>query len=159
MIQVVCECRGLAVLHVLRIGLHSPATSGSSVVILRLLDGKWLGASAIVVDYDLPLGVDVADIVIMANDQHSLNLISSLSVMLGKDLTIEAGLIPESDAYAAQQRVTPRKKGVTLCYVKSKGHLAEMDLKPMIIREVNAENERFYGVPGRHGHNILYRPF
>jgi lipid-binding SYLF domain-containing protein len=155
MAQVIRECRGLAILHVLRAALHSPAASGSGVVISRLPDGKWSGASTIVVDYDLPPGVDVADIVIVVNDQNGLDLISSPSEMLGKDLTIEPGPIPESDAYAAQQRMTPRKKGITIYYVKSKGHLAEMDLKPVIIREANAENERFYGVPGVSAKEIL----
>jgi lipid-binding SYLF domain-containing protein len=153
--QVVRECHGLAVLHVLRAGLHSPAASGSGVIVSRLPDGKWSGASAIVVNYDLPPGVDVADIVIVVNDQNGLDLISSQSGMLGKDLAIEHGPIPESDAYAAQQRTTPRKKSVTLYYVKSKGHLAEMDLRSMIIREANTENERFYGVPGVSAREIL----
>ena len=139
----------------LRAGLHSPAASGSGVVVSRLPDGKWSGASAIVVDYDLPQGVDVVDIVIIANGQDSLELLSSPNRTLGKTLNIEPGPIPESDAYAAQQHSAPRKKNVTLYYVKSKGHLAEMDLKQMVIREANAENERFYGVPGVSAKEIL----
>jgi lipid-binding SYLF domain-containing protein len=155
MAQVVRECHGLAVLHVLRAGLHSPAASGSGVIVSRLPDGKWSGASTIVVDYDLPPGVDVADIVIVVNDRNGLDLVFSPSGMLGKDLAIEPGPIPESDAYAAQQRTTPQKKGATLYYVKSKGHLAEMDLESMIIREANAENGRFYGLPGVSAREIL----
>lgn len=139
----------------LRAGLHSPAASGSGVVVSRLPDGKWSGASAIVVDYDLPQGVDVVDIVIIANGQDSLELLSSPNRTLGKTLNIEPGPIPESDAYAAQQRATPRRKDVTLYYVKSKGHLTEMDLRQMVIREANAENERFYGVPGVSAKEIL----
>jgi lipid-binding SYLF domain-containing protein len=142
-------------LHVLRAGLHSPTASGSGVIVSRLPDRKWSGASAIVVDYDLPQGVDVADIVIVINDQHGMDLISSPSAMLGKGLNVEPGPIPECDAYAAKQRKIPRKKDVTLYYVKSKGHLTEMDLKPMIIREANAENERFYGVPGVSANEIM----
>jgi lipid-binding SYLF domain-containing protein len=142
-------------LHVLRAGLHSPTASGSGVVVSRLPGGKWSGASAIVVDYDLPEGVHVADIVIVINDQHGMDLVSSPSAMLGKSLTVEPGPLPETDAYAAKQRPIPRKKGVTLYYVKSKGHLAEMDLKPLVIREANAENERFYGVPGVSAKEIL----
>jgi lipid-binding SYLF domain-containing protein len=140
---------------VLRAGLHSPAASGSGVIVSRLPNRKWSGASAIVVDYDLPQGVDVADIVIVINDQHGMDLISSPSGMLGKGLTIEPGPIPETDAYAAKQRTIPRKKDVALYYVKSKGHLTEMDLKPMVIREAHAENERFYGVPGVSAREIL----
>ena len=149
------ECRGLAVLHVLRAGLHSTTASGSGVLISRLPNKKWSGASAIVVDYDLPQGIDVADIVIVINDQHGMDLISSPSGMLGKALTIEPGPIPETDAYAAKQRTIPRKKDVTLYYVKSKGHLTEMDLKPMVVREANAENDRSYGVPGVSAKEIL----
>ena len=125
------------------------------MIISRLPDGKWSGASAIVVDFDLPPSVDVADIVIVANDQHGLDLISSPSGILGKGLTVEPGPMPESDAYAAPQRKIPRKKDVTLYYVKSKGHLTEMDLKPMVIREAHAENERFYEVPGVSAREIL----
>jgi lipid-binding SYLF domain-containing protein len=142
-------------LHVLRAGLHSPAASGSGVLISRLPDRKWSGASAIIVDYDLPESVDVADVVIVINDQHGMDLISSPSTMLGKWLTVEPGPLPVTDAYAAPQRSIPRKKDVTLYYVKSKGHLAEMDLKLMIISEANAENERFYGVPSVSAKEIL----
>jgi lipid-binding SYLF domain-containing protein len=142
-------------LHVLRAGLHSPTASGSGVLISRLPDRKWSGASAIIVDYDLPESVDVADVVIVINDQHGMDLISSPSTMLGKWLTVELGPLPVTDAYAAPQRSIPRKKDVTLYYVKSKGHLAEMDLKLMIISEANAENERFYGVPSVSAKEIL----
>jgi len=152
---VIRDCRVIAVLHVLRAGLHCPTASGSGVVVSRLPHGRWSGASAIVVDYDLPQGVDVADIVIIANDEKGLDLLSSPNGMLGNELNVEPGPIPESDAYAAQQRTAPRRKDVALYYVKSKGHLAEMDLKHMVIREANDENERFYGVPGVSAKEIL----
>lgn len=139
----------------LRPGLHSAAASGSGVIVARLPDGKWSGASAIVVDLDLPQGVDVADVVIVVNDQAGLDLISSSNGMLGKSLTIEPGPIPESDSYAAQLRTKPRKKDAILYYVKSKGHLAEVDLKNMVIREATSENERFYGVSGVSAKGIL----
>jgi lipid-binding SYLF domain-containing protein len=140
---------------VLRAGLHPPAASGSGVIVSRLPDGKWSGASAIVVDYDLPQGVDVADIVIVVNDQAGLDLIFSSSGMLMKGLSVEPGPIPESDAYAAQLHTTSRRKDAAFYYVKSKGHLAEMDLKHMIIREAIAENERFYGLPDVSAREIL----
>lgn len=125
------------------------------MIVSRLPDGKWSGASAIVVDYALPPGVDVADIVIVINDETGMDLISSPTGTLGNGIAVEPGPMPESDAYAGQQSKIPRKRDVTLYYVKSKGHLAEMNLKSMAIREANAENESFYGVQGVSAKEIL----
>jgi lipid-binding SYLF domain-containing protein len=125
------------------------------VVISRLSDGRWSGASAIIVDYDLPQGVDVADVVIVVNNEDGLDVLSRPGGMLGKSLIVEPGPIPKTDAPGAQLRETPRKKDVGFSYAKSKGHLIEMDLRPLVIHEATGENERFYAVPGISAREIL----
>lgn len=108
--------------------------------------GKWSGASAILVDFDLPQGVDVADVVIVINNEDHLSAITSPNVMLGKGLSIEQGPIPPSDTPSGQLHNMPKKEDVAFFYAKNKGELAEMDISPMVIRPADAENERFYGV-------------
>lgn len=145
----------MAVFHVLRAGLHSPSASGSGVIVSRLGTGSWSGASAIVVDYDLPHGVDVADIVVLINNEDSLGVISREGGMLGKGIAIEPGPIPQSDALTAQAGTSPRRTDVNLFYAKSKGHLLQIDLKHAVVREAKGENERFYGVPGIAAEEVL----
>ena len=149
------NCRGIAVLHVLRAGLHSPSASGSGVIVARSNAGKWSGASAILIDYDLPQDVDVADIVIVLNDEAQLSAVSGSNAMLGKALVIEPGPIPPSDTPTGQLHNMPQKNDVAFFYAKSKGKLLELDLKPMVIRAAGAENERFYGVVGIAASEIL----
>lgn len=125
------------------------------MIISRLSSGKWSGASAILVDFDLPDGVDVADIVVVLNNEESLNFVSGQGGMIGKGLTIEPGPIPPTDAPAVQSRTAPRRKDLNFAYAKSTGHLLEVDIKPLIIHEANGENEQFYGVPGISAKEIL----
>lgn len=110
--------------------------------------GKWSGASAILVDFDLPQGVDVAEIVILLNEKDHLDALSSPNVMLGKALTIESGPTPQSDTLSGQLHNMPHATDRAFLYAKSQGQLVEVDLKPMTIRAADEENERFYGVHG-----------
>lgn len=151
----ISNCRAIAVFHVLREGLRSPSASGSGVVITRLHDTQWSGPAAIVVDVDLPEGIDVADIVIAINNKDDLDAVSRQSEMPGKGLDLEPGPIPESDAYAAHMRKTPRESMANLLYAKSKGHLLHLDLRHLLIRPADQENEKFYGVPGVSVEEIL----
>lgn len=149
------NARGLAIFHVLRAGLHSPSGSGSGVAISRLPDGKWSSASAIFVDYSLPEGIDVADIVFVMNGEDGFGTISSPGDRLARGHTIKSGPIPQSDVAGAAMRKTPRSKDVSLFYAKSKGELIELDLEDLVIREASGENERYYGVPGVASSEIL----
>lgn len=154
-IQVLRDCRAIAVFHVLRAGLHSPSASGSGIIISRLHAGQWSNASAIVFDLELPEDVDVADMVVVANNQDDLDAISRQAQSPGKGLKIEPGPIPESDAYAARMRKAPGETNTNLFYAKSKGQLLQLDLKHLEIRAADGENERFYGVPGVSVEEIL----
>jgi lipid-binding SYLF domain-containing protein len=153
--QVISDCRAIAVLHVLHAGLHSPSASGSGVMVSRLRDGQWSGPSAIVVDFDLPESVDVADIVVTINNKDDLDALLRQSEVPGNGLDIEPGPIPESDAYAIRMHKTPRESTANFLYAKSKGHLLQLDLKHLAIRQADGENEAFYGVPGVSVEEIL----
>lgn len=149
------NCRAIAVFHVLRASLHSPSASGSGIIISRLHAGQWSNASAIVVDLELPEDVDVADMVVVVNDQEDLDAISRQAQSPGKGLKIEPGQIPASDAYAARMRKAPGETTKNLFYAKSKGQLLQLDLKVLVIRAADGENEGFYGVPGVSVEEIL----
>lgn len=153
--QVIRDCQGLAVFHILHAGLHSSSASGSGVVISRITPDRWSGVSGISVDYDLPEGIDVADIVVVVNDEHGLEALSRPSNILGKGLAIMPGPIPQSQATASRSPTTARTKDMVFFYVKSKGQLVELDLGHLIIREAKAENERFCGMPGVSAKEIL----
>lgn len=153
--QVIGHCRAIAAFHVLRAGLCSPSASGSGVIASRLRDGQWSSASAIVVEFELPQDVDVADVVVVINSQDALDVLSRPGEAPGKALDVEPGPIPESDAYAGKMRKTLQNITSSFFYAKSKGHLIQLDLRQLVIREASGENERFYGVPGVSVEEIL----
>lgn len=125
------------------------------MIVARSNAGKWSGASAILVDYDLPQDVDVADIIVVLSNEAQLSAVSDSNVMLGNVLAIEPGPIPPSDTPTGQLHNMPQNADFAFSYAKSKGKLLELDLKSMIIRAADAENERFYGVSGIAGSEIL----
>lgn len=146
--QILRDCSGLAVLHVLRSGLHSPSASGSGVIVSQSDAGKWSGASAILVDFDLPQGVGVADVVIVLNHKDHLGLKERPNVILGNTLTIDSGPMPQSDTLSGQLHNMPHATDRAFFYAKSQGRLVELDLGTMIFRTADEENERFDGVHG-----------
>ena len=87
--QVIGHCRAIAAFHVLRAGLCSPSASGSGVIASRLRDGQWSSASAIVVEFELPQDVDVADVVVVINSQDALDVLSRPGEAPGKALDVE----------------------------------------------------------------------
>jgi lipid-binding SYLF domain-containing protein len=125
------------------------------VIISRLPDGKWSSASAIVIHYELPEGVDVADVVVLVNSEDGFKPRLTPGGLLELGLNIAPGPIPQSDAPAASLRTMPRQEDLGFFYAKSKGELLEVDLRYLVIREATAENERFYGVPGVPAREIL----
>jgi lipid-binding SYLF domain-containing protein len=124
-------------------------------MISRLPDGEWSSASAIVVHYELPEGVDVADVVILVNSKDGFSPRWNPCGLLELGLNIAPGPIPQSDAPAASLRTMPLQKDLGFSYAKSKGELLDVDLRYLVIREATAENERFYGVSGIPAREIL----
>lgn len=122
----------------------SPYASGSGVLVSWLDDRKWSGASAILADYDLPDGIDVADIIVVINDEVSLNALSHSSSVLGEDLAIKLGPISQSEASTTKPQAVSQRENISLVYVKSKGQLLDIDAKDMMIRHASKENARFY---------------
>lgn len=133
----------------------SPSASGSGVIISQLRDGQWSSASAIVDEFEVPQDVDVADVVVVINNEDALHVLSRPGEAPRKALDIEPGPIPESDAYATRMRKTPRGNTSSFFYAKSNGHLLQPDLKQLVIREADGENNRLYGVPGVSVEDIL----
>lgn len=84
-----------------------------------------------------------------------LDAISRQAQSPGKGLKIEPGPIPQSDAYAARMRKAPGETTTNFFYAKSEGQLRQLDLKHLVIRVPDGENERFYGVPGISVEEIL----
>lgn len=125
------------------------------MIISQSKSRKWSAASAILVDFDLPQDVDVADIVIVLNDESHLTAVSGPNVMLGKALTTEPGPMPASDTLSGQLHNMPRKTDRAFFYTKSQGRILEMDIRPMIIRAADEANEQFYGVDGISPSQIL----
>ncbi|WPH03537.1 SH3 domain-containing protein [Acrodontium crateriforme] len=155
--QIIKKCHGLAVFHLLRDGLNSPTANGNGVLITRLPDGKWSGASAILIDNNTPFpsGVDVMDVVLVINDKHAMDTLMDDTVAVSKCLTVAPGAIPQSETQTSQSLHGPPDQAQVWSYAKSKGELVEFDLGSIVIREEATQNETFYGIAGISRREIL----
>lgn len=101
-----------------------------------------------VVDFDRPKDVDVADVVVAINKKDDFDTVLRQSDIPGKGLDVEPGPIPKSDAYTTRMRTTPRESMANFLYAKSKGHLLQLDVRYLVIRPADRENETHFGVSG-----------
>lgn len=155
--QLIRNCHGLAVFRLLRHGLCSTVADGSGVLVTQSPDKKWSGTSAILIDSKstFPRGIDVLDVMLIINDKHSMDILLDPIVALQKCLHVNPGPIPQSGGFSHSSVQALDFKGSIWSYAKSKGELAQIDLSCLVIREYTKENERFYGVEGVTGKEIL----
>lgn len=154
--QIIKKSQGLAVFHVLRDDLRSPAASGSGVILARSPDGKWSDTAGILVDFDLPKTseLEVIDVVLVFRDKQSLEAISRDDCVLGKTLRFSPGPLPKSDA-GAEGYSTDSFLAPVWIYAKSKGHSIDLKLDGLKIYQAQDENDRYYGVHGISAKEIL----
>lgn len=109
------------------------------------------------VDHELsfPPGIDVLDVVLVIKDRHGMDTLLDSIVALQKCLIVAPGPIPRSEALPYQSPYASPAEASVWSYAKSKGKLIEVDISRLVIRESADGNERFYGVPGISGREIL----
>lgn len=160
--EVLRDCKGVAVFHILRAELQHPAAGGSGVVIAKKADGEWSSPSAISIRTDeakglvFPEGVDCLDVVCIINDFSGMKGFSDPHCRIGQDMTVAKGPMPTTGAGVSGFKM-PAEEGRpdVWVYAKGKGHAVDVRLDGVVVRERVEENARFYGAEGLVAKEIL----
>lgn len=156
--KVMKKCQGVAVFHLLRDGLRSSIASGSGIMAMRLPNGKWSDAAAVLVNYTaaLPPDVDVVDIVLIIRDKHNVAALSNPNANDWTPIESVSGPTPRASSAPDVPPTATQSKAPVWSYAKSKGHvLVDFELQGLSIRDSTSENEKFYGIPGVTAQEIL----
>ncbi|KAJ1918919.1 hypothetical protein H4219_002275 [Mycoemilia scoparia] len=139
------NCKGIAVMTVLKGGFIWSGRAGSGLVVARLADGTWSAPSAIGtagVGFGGQIGGELTDFVIVLNTPSAVKAFShGGNVTLGGNLSATAGPWGRNaEASGAILNVAP-----IFSYSKSKGLFAGVSLEGSVIVERKDANEKFYG--------------
>ncbi|KAJ1680281.1 hypothetical protein EV182_000299 [Spiromyces aspiralis] len=139
------NCKGVAILTVLKGGFIWSGRAGSGLVVARLPDGTWSAPSAIGtagVGVGGQIGGELTDFVMVLNTPSAVRAFShGGNVTIGGNLSATAGPWGRNaEASAAVLNVAP-----IFSYSKSKGLFAGVSLEGSGIFERKDANEKFYG--------------
>ncbi|PVU90645.1 hypothetical protein BB559_000986 [Furculomyces boomerangus] len=139
------NCKGIAILTVLKGGFIWSGRAGSGLVIARLHDGRWSAPSAIGtagIGVGGQIGAQLTDFVMILNTDSAVKAFShGGNVTLGGNIAVAAGPLGRSaEVSGAILNVAP-----VFSYSKSKGLFAGVSLEGSVILERKDANEKFYG--------------
>lgn len=138
------NARGLAILHVLKVGFGLSGKGGQGVVVARTGHG-WSGPSFIGVGgagIGWQIGAQVTDYIFVLNNDAAVRAFSREgNFKLGADVSAAAGPVGRD----AQAAVTPT--AAVYSYSRSKGLFAGVSLEGAVIATQKDANARYYGHP------------
>lgn len=136
------NCKGLAILSVLKGGFVIGARGGSGIVIAKDAGGAWTAPSAIGLggaSIGLQIGAQQTDFVLVLNTPSAVDAFSKNNATLGADASVSAGPVGRTAEVDAAM-VT-----AIYSYSRSKGLFAGVSLEGAIVTEESKINEAFYG--------------
>lgn len=145
--SVLANCKGLAVVTVLKAGFLGSGRLGSGIVVARLADGTWSAPSALATaggGFGGQIGFELTDFVFILNDYAAVRSFSqAASVTLGGNVSIAAGPVGRN----AEASGAASLKGVAgiFSYSKTKGLFAGVSLEGSVLIERRDANEKMYG--------------
>ena len=140
------NCKGLAVITVLKAGFLGSARFGSGIIVARLSDGSWSAPSAIGTaggGFGGQIGFELTDFVFVLNDYAAVRTFSQqASITLGGNVSIAAGPVGRNAEAAGAASL----KGVSgvFSYSKTKGLFAGVSLEGSVLIERRDANEKLY---------------
>lgn len=142
---ILTNCKGLAVLTVVRAGFLITARTGTGVVVARNDSGGWSAPSAIGIGGiggGFMLGGDVTDFIIVLNTKRAVTAFSKGgNVTLGGNMTVAAG--PKGRNVEAD--IAVRSAAPIYTYSKTRGLFIGISLEGTIIVERKGANAKLYG--------------
>ncbi|KAJ1921136.1 hypothetical protein IWQ60_006827 [Tieghemiomyces parasiticus] len=143
--SILANCKGLAILTVIKAGFVWSGRAGSGLVVARLADGTWSAPSCIgtaSVGFGGQIGAEMTDFVIVLNSTAAVKAFSlGGNVTLGGNLSVAAGpLGRNAEGNVALGHVAP-----IYSYSKTRGLFAGISIEGTVILERKDANAKFYG--------------
>ncbi|PVU85321.1 hypothetical protein BB560_007061 [Smittium megazygosporum] len=143
--EALSNCKGIAILTVVKGGLTWSIRYGTGILVARLPDGGWSAPSAISVagvGFGAQIGGQVTDLLIILNTDEAMKMFSH-----GGNLTFGAslGLSAGSEGRNAGVEVGALNTAPVFFYSKSKGLYAGATLEGAVVYERDKSNSKFYG--------------
>lgn len=142
--SVLKDCKGLAIITVVKGGFIIGVRGGSGIVIAKDASGAWTAPSSVGMgggSIGFQIGAEVTDFILVLNTDGAVDALSKSNCTLGADASIAAG--PVGRTVEADMTVV----SAIFAYSRSKGLFAGVSLEGAIITEEKGVNEAFYGRP------------
>ncbi|KAJ3016075.1 UNVERIFIED_CONTAM: SH3 domain-containing YSC84-like protein 1 [Siphonaria sp. JEL0065] len=141
--EVIHGARGIAILRIVRAGLHFNGRGGKGIVLARLPDGSWSAPSALVVGglgAGLTIGADVTHTVLILNTDASVRGFTEDAFSLGGNLAVSVGPVGRAVEATASLNNPP-----IFSYSQTKGFYFGVSVEGTVIKPSNDTNIGFYG--------------
>ena len=153
-VQVIRNCKGLAIFTVMRAGFHWSGAGGSGVIVGKTADGQWSPPSGILIHtlgWGLMAGADIYDCVCVINNEHGMDSFTRVRCTLGGEVSAAVGPL----GAGSQLDSSLRNAAPVWSYTKSKGLYVGVQIDGTVIVERASGNERFYSVEKIRNKQIL----
>lgn len=142
--SVLKDCKGLAILSVLKGGFIIGVRGGSGIVVAKDAAGSWTAPSSIAMgggSLGLQIGAEAVDFILVLNTDSAVKALSQSNCTLGGDISVAAGPVGRTAEIGATVAAP------IFAYSRTKGLFAGVSLEGAIISEEKKNNESFYGKP------------
>ncbi|KAJ3068263.1 hypothetical protein HDU98_008594 [Podochytrium sp. JEL0797] len=142
--KVINNCKGVAVLTIVKAGFVWSGRAGSGLVLAKLPDGSWSAPSAIAAGgagFGAQIGAEISDTILILNTDAAVKAFTQPgNLTFGANLSIAAGPTGrQAEARGALVGLAP-----IYSYSKTKGLFAGLSLEGLILFTRKETNARFY---------------
>lgn len=142
--SIIRNCKGIAILSVLKAGFLFSGRAGSGLVIARLSNGSWSAPSAIGtagMGFGGQIGAELTDFMIILNTNDAVKAFShGGNVTLGGNLSVAAGPVGRN----AEAAATIGNLAAIYSYSKTRGLFAGISIEGSVLVERKDTNAQFY---------------
>ncbi|ORX59705.1 DUF500-domain-containing protein [Hesseltinella vesiculosa] len=150
-VNVIKNCKGLAIFTVLKAGFLWSGKVGTGMVVARLPDGRWSAPSAIAtggIGFGFQVGADITDVVLVLNSDEAVEAFcKGGNVTVGGNLAVSLGPVGAGGSAQATADFKSNKVVPMYSYTKSKGLFAGVSLEGTGLIELSKSNQGFYNRP------------
>eukprot|EP01135_Chromosphaera_perkinsii_P004257 Nk52_evm9s273 gene=Nk52_evmTU9s273 len=142
--DIFANCKGIAVISVLKAGFLISVRGGSGIVVAKNNRGGWTAPAAIGttgLGGGLQVGAEITDFVLVLNTNDAVKAFSKGNVTLGGNLSVAVGPLGRN----AEAATTLNTVAAVYTYSKTKGLFAGISLEGSGIIQRPDANKKFYG--------------
>ncbi|KAI9343142.1 hypothetical protein BDR26DRAFT_858622 [Obelidium mucronatum] len=143
--EVLSAARGIAILRIVRAGLHFSGRGGKGLVLARLPDGTWSAPAVVAIGgagAGLMMGIDFTYSVMILNSDAAVAAFTEDSFSLGGNIAVAVGPVGRAFEAGAGINTPP-----VFSYSQTKGLYVGISMEGTVIKASDEANKNFYGRP------------